>query len=148
MTTSEPTRVSSWRLLARNPVTAVSALVLLAVAVVAVLANAVAPHGVNDVDVPDALQPPSGARCFAFDVAFYSEEYPEYVGSSYDDAFTAQLGDGYTEIVDGSVQAQANFAKDPTILRTIVKDADQNLGAYASVIKTGEVRIGDPVEIS
>ncbi|KMO74527.1 ABC transporter permease [Mycolicibacterium obuense] len=67
MTTTEPTRVSSWRILARNPVTAVSALVLLAVAVIAVFANAIAPHGVNDVDVPDALQPPSGAHWFGTD---------------------------------------------------------------------------------
>ncbi|MBX7455458.1 ABC transporter permease [Mycolicibacterium sp. 3033] len=67
MTTTDSTRVSSWRLLARNPVTAVSALVLLAVAVIAVFANAIAPHGVNDVDVPDALQPPSGAHWFGTD---------------------------------------------------------------------------------
>jgi len=58
------------------------------------------------------LQAPAGARCFAFDVAFLSEEYPEYVGSSYDDAFTAQLGTGETQIVDGSVEADANFAQD------------------------------------
>lgn len=58
------------------------------------------------------LDPPDGARCFAFDVAFLSEEYPEYVGSSFNDAFTAQLGDGHTEIVDGAVEADANFAQD------------------------------------
>src|SRR6185503_6423295 len=46
-----------------------------------------------------------------------------------------------------TIQAQASFPKDPTILRTIVKDADQNLGAYASVITAGEVRLGDVVEI-
>lgn len=58
------------------------------------------------------LDPPDDARCFAFDVAFLSEEYPEYVGSDFNDAFTAQLGDGYTEIVDGAVEATANFAQD------------------------------------
>lgn len=46
-----------------------------------------------------------------------------------------------------TIQAQADFPKDPTILRTIVKDADQNLGAYASVTSSGEVRIGDVVEV-
>ncbi len=46
-----------------------------------------------------------------------------------------------------TIQAQADFPKDPTILRTIVKDADQNLGAYASVISPGEIRIGDIVEV-
>ena len=46
-----------------------------------------------------------------------------------------------------TIQAQANFPKDPSILRTIVKDADQNLGVYASVARIGEVRVGDVVEI-
>jgi len=60
-------RVSSWRLLARNPVTLVSSLILLAVAVVAVTANWIAPYGVNDIDVPNALQPSSGAHWFGTD---------------------------------------------------------------------------------
>ena len=46
-----------------------------------------------------------------------------------------------------TIQAQAEFPKDPSILRTIVKDANQNLGIYASVISAGEVRLGDVVEI-
>jgi hypothetical protein len=47
-----------------------------------------------------------------------------------------------------TIQAQAEFPKDPSILRTIVKDADQNLGIYASVTTAGEVRVGDVVEIN
>lgn len=46
-----------------------------------------------------------------------------------------------------TIQAQAEFPKDPSILRTIVKDADQNLGVYASVANGGEVRVGDVVEV-
>ena len=46
-----------------------------------------------------------------------------------------------------TIQAQASFPKDPSILRTIVKDADQNLGAYASVIAPGNIRAGDVVEV-
>lgn len=46
-----------------------------------------------------------------------------------------------------TIQAQAGLKKDPSILRTIVKDADQNLGIYASVISPGEVRVGDVVEL-
>ncbi len=67
MTTAATTRVSSWRLLAGNPITLVSALVLAVVAVVAVTAQAIAPFTVNDVDVPNALQPPSGAHWFGTD---------------------------------------------------------------------------------
>jgi hypothetical protein len=33
----------------------------------------------------------SGATCLALDGAFYSEEYPEYVGSAYNDGFIAEL---------------------------------------------------------
>ena len=66
-TTGESARVASWRLLLRNPVTVVSAAVLAVVVVVAVTANWLAPFGVNDVDVPNALQPPSGAHWFGTD---------------------------------------------------------------------------------
>jgi peptide/nickel transport system permease protein len=61
------TRLTWWRLLLRNPVTVISALVLLAVAVIAVVANWVVPYGINDVDVPSALQGPSGAHWFGTD---------------------------------------------------------------------------------
>jgi uncharacterized protein len=46
-----------------------------------------------------------------------------------------------------TIQAQKGFPKDPSILRTIVKDANQNFGIYANVIIAGEIRIGDPVEM-
>ena len=38
--------------------------------------------------------------------------------------------------------------KDPSILRSIVKHADQNLGVYCTVVKGGRVASGDPVSIS
>ena len=47
-----------------------------------------------------------------------------------------------------TMQAQKNLAKDPSILRSIVKDADQNLGIYASVVTAGDVRVGDVVEVN
>ena len=47
-----------------------------------------------------------------------------------------------------TIQAQKDFPKDPTILRSIVKDADQKLGIYANVITAGEIRLGDAVEIT
>ena len=46
-----------------------------------------------------------------------------------------------------TIQAQAGLEKDPSILRTIVRDADQNLGVYASVTVVGKIRVGDLVEL-
>ncbi|OBI78073.1 ABC transporter permease [Mycobacterium sp. E740] len=66
MSTPE-TRVSSLRLLLANPVTVVSAALLVAIAFVAVTANWIAPYEINDVDVPSALRPPGGAHWFGTD---------------------------------------------------------------------------------
>ncbi len=41
----------------------------------------------------------------------------------------------------------SGLPKDPSVLRSIVKDANQNLGIYASVVQSGVVSIGDPVEL-
>jgi peptide/nickel transport system permease protein len=60
-------RVKAWRLLAANPVTVLSAVVLAAVVVIALTASWIAPYGVNDVDVPQALRPPSGAHWLGTD---------------------------------------------------------------------------------
>lgn len=64
---TETSRTASWRLLLANPVTLVSTVVLVAVAVVTVFASWLIPYGVNDIDVPDALQSPSGAHWFGTD---------------------------------------------------------------------------------
>jgi hypothetical protein len=42
---------------------------------------------------------------------------------------------------------QPELAKDPSVLRTIVKDASQNVGVYATVVDGGAVAVGDPVEV-
>ncbi len=67
MTETHDSRVASWRLLLSNPVTAVSATVLLAVLIVAVAATWIAPYGINDIDVPSALQGPGTAHWFGTD---------------------------------------------------------------------------------
>lgn len=67
-TTADDTgRVASWRILLRNPVTVVSAVVLVGVVFVAVTATWIAPFGVNDVNVPDALRPPGAGHWFGTD---------------------------------------------------------------------------------
>jgi uncharacterized protein YcbX len=43
---------------------------------------------------------------------------------------------------------QKGLPRDPSVLRTIVREANQTLGLYASVVETGRVTLGDFVEIS
>jgi uncharacterized protein YcbX len=46
-----------------------------------------------------------------------------------------------------TTHAQGGLPKDPSVLRTIVRDGKQNLGTYASVIATGRVAVGDAVAL-
>lgn len=46
-----------------------------------------------------------------------------------------------------TTHAQEGLVKDPSVLRTIVREGGQNLGAYASVAEPGRVRVGDAVEL-
>jgi len=46
-----------------------------------------------------------------------------------------------------TTHAVAELPKDTAVLRTIVRDADQNLGVYATVEHGGAVRVGDSVEV-
>jgi peptide/nickel transport system permease protein len=60
-------RIAAWRLLAGNPVTLLSVVVLGIIVLLAIFAPLLAPYGVNDTDVPNALQPPSGQHWFGTD---------------------------------------------------------------------------------
>ena len=46
-----------------------------------------------------------------------------------------------------TIHEQRELPKDESIFRTITKEAGKNLGAYARVLKPGEVRVGDLVEL-
>ena len=46
-----------------------------------------------------------------------------------------------------TMQPQGDLPKDPSILRSIVRDAAQNLGVYATVCNAGTALIGSPVEL-
>jgi len=46
-----------------------------------------------------------------------------------------------------TMAAQGDLPKDPSILRTIVRDAAQHLGVYATAVGSGAVRVGDPVTL-
>ena len=72
-------------------------------------------QGQDLVQVNLVLRPPHGATCLAFDFKFFSEEFPEYVGSQYNDAFIAEIDQGSPtpfQIVDNQIVAPDNFAFD------------------------------------
>lgn len=58
---------------------------------------------------------PSGANCMVgLDFRYYSDEYPEYVGSAYNDAFIAELDETSWTTSGSAITAPANFAFDPS----------------------------------
>lgn len=60
------------------------------------------------------LEVPSGANCLlGIDFRFLSEEYPEWVGSSYNDAFIVELDESTWTTSGSNVIAPRNFAYDP-----------------------------------
>lgn len=59
------------------------------------------------------LKVPSGANCATFAFRFLSEEYPEYVGKQYNDAFIAELGATTWTTSSAAITAPGNFAFDP-----------------------------------
>ena len=46
-----------------------------------------------------------------------------------------------------TTQPQGDLPKDPSVLRTIVRHSNQNVGVYANVLSPGRVKIGDAVEL-
>jgi hypothetical protein len=60
----------------------------------------------------DLAAAPATTNCLAFDFRFYSDEFPEFVGSQFNDAFIAQLGSPAVTVdpVSGVINAPGNFA--------------------------------------
>lgn len=58
---------------------------------------------------------PRGANCLSFRFKFLSEEYPEFVGSEYNDAFIAEVGPSprwrSSDTLNPKLQAPRSFAK-------------------------------------
>jgi hypothetical protein len=81
-------------------------------------ANIAGPNvrGDTDFDVSVLKIPftvPSSANCLTFDFQFYSEEYPEFVNSQYNDAFIAELDTSNWTTSGSAITAPNNFAFDP-----------------------------------
>ena len=55
---------------------------------------------------------------------------------------------GATPRCGAIIRAQPELAPDATMLRTVVKHAEQNVGVYGSITAAGEVRVGDAVYLS
>lgn len=74
-------------------------------------------RGNTDLDVTILkvdLNVPSTANCLVgLDFRFLSDEYPEYVGSSYNDAFIAELDKSTWSTLGTLINAPDNFAFDP-----------------------------------
>ena len=69
-------------------------------------------RGAHDVSIFRIdLQVPEGSQCLTFDYAFASEEYPEYVGSNYNDGFLAELDSNDWSVSGNEIVAPGNFAK-------------------------------------
>src|SRR5215217_6923587 len=61
------------------------------------------------------LEVPSSRNCVQFDFAFYSDEFPEFVGSAYNDAFVAELDRTSWTTSGSSISAPDNFAFDANL---------------------------------
>lgn len=60
------------------------------------------------------LDVPAGANCLTVDFAFYSEEFQEFVGSQFNDAFIAELDTSSWTTSGSTISAPDNFAFDPS----------------------------------
>jgi hypothetical protein len=60
------------------------------------------------------LDVPSSANCLSVDFQFFSEEHPEYVGTSFNDAFIAEVDDSNWTTSGSAISAPNNFAFDPS----------------------------------
>ena len=73
-------------------------------------------RGLTDVDVTVyrvVLNVPSNANCLSVDFRFLSEEYPSFVGGSFNDAFIAELDTSDWTTSASDISAPSNFAFDP-----------------------------------
>jgi hypothetical protein len=81
------------------------------------------------------LSAPSGANCLTFDFKFLSEEYPFYVGSSYNDAFIAELDNTSWTTTGTTITAPKDFAFDTS--GKVVSVNATGIGGLSAISGTG-----------
>lgn len=76
-----------------------------------------APRGDTDHDVSvlkvDVVVPAT-ANCLRIDFRFFTEEFPEFVGAPFNDAFIAELDTTQWSTSGSTISAPGNFARDPS----------------------------------
>jgi len=74
-------------------------------------------NGTDLVQLTLVLTPPPGSTGLNFDFAFYSEEFPDWIGGDFNDSFIAELGaepfSSGLAIVGNVINSPYNFAFDP-----------------------------------
>ena len=97
-------------------------------------------RGNTDLDVTILrvdLDVPVVANCLTLDFRFLSEEFPEYVGSSVNDAFIAELDDSNWTTEDSVISAPNNFAFDAAGFPVSVNTAGMTAGESAGTTYDG-----------
>lgn len=86
------------------------------------------------------------ANCLSFDFKFLSEEYPEYVGTQYNDAFIAELDNSNWTTAGSAISAPNNFAFDQNA--HVVSVNAVGLGGFNSANAAGTTYDGATPELS
>ncbi len=76
------------------------------------LGNAAGVDGNDLTGITVSVNPQSASRCLAIDLKFGSEEYPEFVGTSFNDVFTAETPTSDISKTGSDIVAPNNYAFD------------------------------------
>lgn len=86
------------------------------------------------------------ANCLSFDFKFLSEEYPEWVGTQYNDAFIAELDTSTWSTSGSTISAPDNFAFDAS--NNVVSVNAVGLGGFSAANSAGTTYDGATPQLS